>query len=147
MTLHIVKLCVGCNSVEDLAAWQKGRLADQRKRGVAKPQLAHNTRNTPKRGEEIAGEGSLYWVIKGVIRCRQRILGFRARKDREGKPYCDILLDPKLVRTRPKPMRAFQGWRYFEAADAPPDLDAKDEARTASMPAAMVEELRALGLV
>jgi hypothetical protein len=147
MTLHLVKLCVGCASVEDLAAWQKKRLADQRKRKVAKPQLKHTTRNAPKRGEEIAGAGSLYWVMKGVIRCRQPIVGFRAGKDRAGKPYCDILLGPKLVRTRPKPMRAFQGWRYFEESSAPPDLDAKEAARTANMPQAMVEELRSLGLV
>lgn len=147
MTLHLVKLCVGCDSVEDLAGWQKKRLADQRKRGVAKPQLKHTTRNAPKRGDEIAGEGSLYWVIKGVIRCRQNIVGFRSGKTRDGKPYCDILLAPKLVRTRPKPMRAFQGWRYFEASSAPADLDAKEESRTANMPPAMVDELRALGLV
>jgi hypothetical protein len=147
MTLHIVKLCVGCESVEDLAVWQKKRLAEQRKRGLAKPRLKHTTRNAPKRGPEIAGEGSLYWVIKGVIRCRQKIEGFRAGKTRDGKPYCDILLASKLVRTRPKPMRAFQGWRYFEASSAPPDLDATEASRTENMPHAMVEELRTLGLV
>lgn len=147
MSLHLVKLCVGCDSIEDLAGWQKKRLADQRKRGVAKPQLKHTTRNAPKRGPEIAGEGSLYWVIKGVIRCRQKIVGFKTGKDREGKPYCDILLAPKLVRTRPKPMRAFQGWRYFEADAAPPDLTEAEAKHSANLPPAMLEELRALGLV
>jgi hypothetical protein len=146
MTLHIVKLCVGCDSVEDLAAWQKKRLKDMKARGHT-PQLKHVTRNTPKRGAEIEGEGSLYWVVKGTIRCRQRILGFVSRKDREGKPACEILLDPKLVRTQAKPMRAFQGWRYFEADAAPPDLDAKSAAAAAKLPEKMAEELRALGLL
>jgi hypothetical protein len=146
MALHIVKLCVGAESVEDLAAWQKKRLDQQKARGL-KPQFKHTTRNTPKRGDEIAGEGSLYWVVKGNIRCRQKILGFASRKDRDGKPMCEILLDSKIVRTAPKPMRAFQGWRYFEAADAPADLDAKTAQAQAKLPPAMAEELRSLGLL
>ena len=75
MTLNIVKLCVGCDSVEDLAGWQKKRLKDMKARGQT-VQLKHVTRNTPKRGDEIAGVGSLYWVIKGTIRCRQKIVRF-----------------------------------------------------------------------
>ncbi|MCA3261098.1 MAG: DUF1489 domain-containing protein [Telmatospirillum sp.] len=146
MALHIVKLCVGVESVEDLAAWQKKRLKDQKARGL-KPQLKHVTRNTPKRGDEIAGEGSLYWVIKGTIRCRQKILRFVSRKDRDGKPACEIHLDPKLVRTAPKPLRAFQGWRYFEASSAPADIDAKTAEAQAKLPAVMAEELRSLGLL
>jgi hypothetical protein len=146
MTLHIVKLCVGCESVEDLAVWQKKRLADQKSRGH-KPQLKHVTRNTPKRGDEIAGEGSLYWVVKGTIRCRQKIVRFVSRKDATGKPACEIHLDPKLVRTAPKPMRAFQGWRYLEASGAPRDLDAKTAQAEAKLPPQMAEELRALGLL
>jgi hypothetical protein len=144
--LHIVKLCVGCESVEDLAAWQKKRLKDQKARGQT-PQLKHVTRNTPKRGDEIAGEGSLYWVVKGTVRCRQKIVRFVSRKDRDGKPACEIHLDPKLVRTAPKPMRAFQGWRYFEASSAPGDIDAKTAEAQAKLPAAMAEELRGLGLL
>ena len=146
MTLHIVKLCVGCDSVEDLAAWQKKRIKDMKAKGQ-KPQLKHVTRNTPKRGEEIAGKGSLYWVIKGTIRCRQKIVRFVSRKDREGNPACEIHLDRTLVRTHPKPMRAFQGWRYFEAKSAPADLDARSAAEIGKLPPKMAEELRALGLL
>jgi hypothetical protein len=146
MTLHIVKLCVGCDSVEDLAGWQKKRLKDMKARGQT-VQLKHVTRNTPKRGDEIAGVGSLYWVIKGTIRVRQKIVRFVSRKDKAGKPACEIHLDRKLVRTHPKPMRAFQGWRYFEASSAPKDLDAKAAAELGKLPAQMAEELRALGLL
>jgi hypothetical protein len=146
MALHIVKLCVGCDSVEDLAGWQKKRMKDMKARGQ-KVQLKHVTRNTPKRGDEIAGAGSLYWVIKGTIRVRQKIVRFVSRKDKAGKPACEIHLDPKLVRTHPKPMRAFQGWRYFEASSAPKDLDAKAAAEMGKIPAQMAEELRALGLL
>lgn len=146
MALHIVKLCVGCDSVEDLAGWQKKRMKDMKARGQ-KVQLKHVTRNTPKRGDEIAGIGSLFWVIKGTIRVRQKIVRFVSRKDKAGKPACEIHLDPKLVRTYPKPMRAFQGWRYFEASSAPKDLDAKAAAELGKIPAEMAEELRALGLL
>ncbi|MEX0644539.1 MAG: DUF1489 family protein, partial [Parvularculaceae bacterium] len=66
MTLHLVKLCVGAASIEDLAAWQSGRLAAQRKAGEA-PRLFHATFQSPKREAELLDGGSLYWVIKGAI--------------------------------------------------------------------------------
>ena len=76
----------------------------------------------PKRRDEVLAGGSLYWVIKGVILVRQPILDLEERGDAEGRGFCRILLDPKLVRTEPSGKRSFQGWRYFEANDAPPDL-------------------------
>ena len=131
--LHIIKLCVGCDSVEELAEWQRKR----------KP-LAHWTRNRPKRDKEIIAGGSLYWVIKGQIRVRQRILGLERREDEEGV-WCSIMLGRQLVRVQPRVHRAFQGWRYLEAKDAPADLvkgEVADE-----LPEKLASELRALGLL
>jgi hypothetical protein len=131
--LHIIKLCVGCDSVEELAEWQRKR----------KP-LTHWTRNRPKRDKEIIAGGSLYWVIKGQIRVRQRILGLERREDEEGV-WCSIMLGRRLVRVQPRAHRAFQGWRYLEAKDAPADL-AKGEVAD-ELPEKLASELRALGLL
>ena len=145
MTVHLVKLCVGCDSIEDLAAWQKKRLADQRRKGVKKPVLRHVTRNTPKRGVELIDGGSIYWVIKGVIRVRQRIVDMKAVVS-DGEPHCALILDRKLVRVVPRGMRAFQGWRYLEASAAPADLGERKDGLV-DMPPQMVDELRELGLL
>ncbi len=144
MTLHLVKLCVGATSIEDLADWQRGRLAAQRKAGEP-PRLFHTTFQTPKRQVELKG-GSLYWVIKGVIQVRQRLAGFEEGAKSDGSRCCLILLDEALVPVRPVPRRAFQGWRYLDAADAPPDLgkEAKD---IADLPPKMRRELAELGLL
>lgn len=147
MPLHIVKLCVGADSIEDLAAWQKSRLAAQKRAG-ATPRLFHTTFQTPKRQAEVLDGGSLYWVIKGVIQVRQRIVGFDQGQKENGPPCCLLLLDPALIATRPVPRRAFQGWRYLTADDAPADLTGK-AARDdlAAMPPAMRKELASLGLL
>ncbi len=110
MALHLVKLCVGVDSVADLERWVKTR-----------QQPSHVTRQTPRRAAEILEGGSLYWVIRGVIQCRQRVLEVKpARK--QGQPACRIVLAPEIVLTRPAPRRAFQGWRYLDAKDAPADI-------------------------
>lgn len=145
MTLHLVKLCVGADSIEDLAAWQKARLAEQRKKG--KPtRLFHRTFQTPKREAELLDGGSLYWVIKGVIQARQRLVGFEEGRKDDGSRCCLILLHPQLVPVRPTPRRAFQGWRYLEAADAPPDLT-RSSHDLSEMPAKLRRELAELGLL
>jgi hypothetical protein len=100
----------------------------------------------PKRADEIVGGGSLYWVIRGQIMCRERILDIRPFVDKAGIGRCHIVLDCKPVLVEPRPYRAFQGWRYLAPADAPRDLDraapgAKD------MPEAMRRELRDMGLL
>ena len=147
MTLHIVKLCVGASSIEDLADWQKGRLA-QRKAAGLKPRLEHRTFQSPKRQDEVLDGGSLYWVIKGVIQARQRITGFDTGQKDDGSPCCLILLDKALVPVRPTPRRAFQGWRYLAAADAPPDLgSAANAAAMAEMTPKMRKDLADLGLL
>jgi hypothetical protein len=141
--LHIVKLCVGCDSLAELAAWQKQRLKEKRARGH-KPELVHVTRMTPKRADELLDGGSLYWVIKGQIAARQRLLALRPVK-KNGVPHCGLVHDKTLVPVALRPRRPFQGWRYLEAADAPPDLKRRPGA--GSLPEALQRELAALGLL
>jgi hypothetical protein len=147
MALHIVKLCVGADSIEDLAAWQKGRVAAQKAAGL-KPRVFHTTFQMPKRQDEVLDGGSLYWVIKGIVQVRQAIIGFDQGQKENGSPCCLLILDPKLVPVRPTPRRPFQGWRYLTADDAPVDLTgraANDD--LAAMPPAMRKELASLGLL
>ncbi len=144
MTLHIVKLCVGADSIEDLAAWQSARLKEQKGKGE-KPRIFHATLQTPKRQQDLDG-GSLYWVIKGTIQVRQRLIGFEEGKKADGSPCCLILLDRKLVPVRPVPRRAFQGWRYLSAEDAPEDLG-KTASDLAAIPQDMRRALTELGLI
>jgi hypothetical protein len=148
--MHIIKLCVGCDSVSDLEDWirqkLKSRKAVARKSGARKRERNHTTRMMPKRAEEIVGHGSLYWVIRGQIMCRERILDIRPFVDKEGVGRCHIVLDCKPVLVEPRPYRAFQGWRYLAHNDAPRDLDrAAPGAR--NMPEDMRRELQDLGLL
>src|ERR1700759_4950092 len=118
--LHLIKLCVGVDSLQELADWQKKRLKEKRAKGQ-KPELIHITRQTPKRADEVLDGGSLYWVIKGQIMARQRLLELRD-VTKNGVPHCGLVYAKARVPVRPRPRRAFQGWRYFEAKDAPPDI-------------------------
>jgi hypothetical protein len=146
MTLHIIKLCVGADSIADLDEWQKGRLAEQKRAGET-PRLFHTTRMVPKRQDEIAGKGSLYWVIKGIIQVRQRITGFDSGAKADGTPCCLLLLDPKLVAVRPAVRKAFQGWRYLTADDAPPDLTGAARDGIGQLSPKMRKDLAELGLL
>lgn len=146
MTLHLVKLCVGADSIEDLAGWQRQRFASQKKAGK-KPRIFHATFQTPKRDAELRDGGSLYWVIKGLIQARQKILALEAGKRDDGTPCCHIVLDKRIVAVRPVPRRAFQGWRYLAGEEAPPDLAAGDRAGLADMPPALRKQLADLGLL
>ena len=145
MTLHLVKLCVGADSVSDLKDWIRQKLKDKRKRGE-KPEHIHRTRMMPKRAAELVDGGSLYWVIRGEIMCRQRIRDVRRFRDKEGVGRCALVLDPKPVLTAPRPYRAFQGWRYLAANDAPRDLE-QAAPGAAAMPEKLRRELRELGLM
>ena len=147
MSVNLIKLCVGIDDVEQLEVAQRARLEAAHAAGISNPELRHVTRNTPKRAQELLdGGGSLYWVIRRVIRVRQQITEFRAVEREDGKPACALILHPKLVRTRPRSFRPFQGWRYLASSDSPPDLaegyDASD-----SLPELMADELRELGLL
>ena len=118
MTVHLIKLCVGVETVNELADWQDERLK-RLKRENKPPELCHRTLQTPRRRDEILDGGSLYWVIKGYVLVRQRIVDLRADEKEDGTACCGIVLHPQLVGTRAHPRRAFQGWRYLEAYDAP----------------------------
>ena len=137
MTLNLLKLCVGVAEVDELIDWQRRRLKAERR-------LYHTTRMIPRRREELLDGGSLYWVIKGQVQCRQRLTDIVPFTDDEGIGRCRLMLDREIVLTRSQPRRAFQGWRYLVPADAPADLVAGD---VAGLPPEMRAELAELGLL
>lgn len=139
--IHLIKLCVGISSVQQLIDWRVER--DQLGLGRPDGMTVHRTRMMPKRRDEIMGQGSLYWVINGAIRARQRIADLEVTQDDEGKSMCNIIMHPKLIWTVPQPRRPFQGWRYFLVDDSPADLP--DDVLDDDM--AMAEELAKLGLI
>jgi len=120
-TLHLVKLCVGADSVEDQLQWQSRRSAERLAAGLD-PRPRHVTRMWPRRADELLRGGSLYWVIRGVIRVRQRIAALEAVTGEDGIRRCAIVFEPALIPTAPRPRRPFQGWRYLAAPDAPADI-------------------------
>jgi hypothetical protein len=143
MALHLIKLCVGVDTVQELEDWIREK---RRKTRGKKTEHIHTTRMVPKRGDELTDGGSLYWVIRGEILCRQRILALRPFVDGEGIGRCRIVLEPKVVTVEPRPYRAFQGWRYLPAKDAPRDFD-RAAPGIAAMPEPLRRELRGLGLL
>lgn len=144
MPLHLLKLCVGVDSVSDLEAWIRHKLKARGKGGLR--EHAHTTRMMPKRSAELLAGGSLYWVIRGEISCRQRLLAIRPVVDRDGVRRCALVLEPSVTLVEPRPYRAFQGWRYLAAKDAPRDLD-RAAPGASDMPEAMRRQLRDLGLL
>ncbi len=145
MTLNLIKLSVGIDSIDHLAQAQAER-AESRRRQGGDGALMHVTRMWPRRKEELLDGGSIYWVIKRAVRCRQRLVGFRETVNGAGLPACGLLLDADLVPVRPRSFRPFQGWRYFPAVDAPPDLDGVERGAN-RLPPEMADELRGLGLL
>lgn len=143
MTVHLIKLCVGVEDVDHLADLQGRRLAEARA-GGRPGVLRHVTRHAPRRARELLDGGSLYWVIKGWVRVRQRLVGLDPVTDGEVR-RCALVLDPHLVRTVPRAHRPFQGWRYLPAAKAPPD--APSGGGLADVPDHLADELRELGLL
>lgn len=139
--LHLIKLSVGTEGVEDLAAWQ----ASARAKGPdGLPR--HVTRMWPKREAEILDGGSIYWVIKGVLMCRQRILRLDEVTGGDGIRRCAIVLDPELIRTTQALKRPFQGWRYLPDKDAPADLP-KGRADEQALPSELSAALADLGVL
>jgi hypothetical protein len=145
MGLHLLKLCVGCDGVDDLVGWQAERAAERRAAGDD-PRPFHVTRMWPKREAALLDGGSLYWVMKGRVLARQRILGLEPRTGADGIGRCLLRLDPAVVRTLPQPRRAFQGWRYLRPEDAPADL-AGAAATPDALPSRRVAELAEIGVV
>ncbi|WEJ31846.1 MULTISPECIES: DUF1489 domain-containing protein [unclassified Devosia] len=140
--IHMVKLCVGISSFEELESYRDQR-AHWWGADYGEDVHVHRTRMMPKRAAEMEGLSSIYWVIGGQIVCRQPILRLAPYKDAEGKDYCDIIMAPDLTRTIPYPKRPFQGWRYFKPEDAPPDMAANDSGNSHELAA----ELAKLGLL
>jgi len=137
----MLKLSVGVKEVAQLRAIQTLRAA-------ADPPLRHQTRMMPKRRDDILDGGSIFWVIGGFVQLRQRLLDIIEDRWDDGTPCAGLVLDPVLVPVEARPVKAFQGWRYLDAASAPPDVAAMREAPGAqAMPAAMLRELRSLGLI
>ena len=140
-TVHLVKLSVGSESPETLAAWQeanKARFPD----GLPR----HVTRMWPKREAEILNGGSIYWVIKGSIQCRQRILRLDEVIGSDGIRRCAIVLEPEVLLTQAALKRPFQGWRYLKVEDAPADLPA-NRANDDVLPDALNRALAEIGVL
>jgi len=142
MKLHLIKLSVGSESLADLKAWQALRLKEMKAKGRV-PELVHITRQMPKRADELLDGGSIFWVVKGWIVARQKLLELREMK-RDGVPHCGIVYDKKVVPVQWRQRRAFQGWRYLEGKDAPRD---RAEGGLDDLPEDVRLELAALGLL
>ena len=136
--LHMMKLCVGCDSPAALERWQAGRWGG----GPAR----HVTRMWPTRGAALLAGGSLYWVFRGSMMARQRLLGLEEERGPDGVRRCALILEREIVAVRPTPRRAFQGWRYLDPADAPADVPAL-RAAEAPLPPRLARELAEMGLV
>lgn len=139
-TVNLLKLCVGTETVEELAAWQA-----MRRKHWPDCLPRHITRMWPKREAEVLNGGSLYWVFKGVILARQAITAFEERRGEDGILRCALVLDPALIRTEPAPRRPFQGWRYLSVEDAPRDLPKSRRAEEA-LPPELARALADIGL-
>jgi len=147
MALHLIKLCVGVDSIEDLASWQAERLKRRRQAGEKRPNLFHRTFQSPKRRAELLDGGSLYWVIKGIVQVRQPLLDISEGHKEDGTPCCLLILKNELIAVRPVPRRAFQGWRYLSASEAPQDLKRGAASSLMAMPPKLRKELADLGLL
>jgi hypothetical protein len=134
MPLHITKVAFGTTGVEHLAE----RLLARAEAGP----VFLTTRYLPKRHEEIAGQGSLYWIIKHQLIARSPILSFG---EAEGGRVA-IFIDPVLILTHARPKRAHQGWRYLEHENAPRDLGEGGDGAE-ELPPELLGELAAMGLV
>lgn len=143
VTVHLIKLCVGCDSIEDLAEWIEYRL-DEARRAGRDPVHQHVTRMVPKRISDLLDGGSLYWVIKGSVQVRQHLLGVQPFTDEGGIGRCRLVLEPRLTPTEWQPKRPFQGWRYLDPREAPRDL--KESRGGDDLPPALRAELAQLGL-
>lgn len=136
--IHMMKLCVGADGPEDLEQWQQERFG-------AAPAV-HVTRMRPKRAEDLLAGGSIYWVFRGTMLARQRLLDLEQRVGADGITRCALILDRDLVRVAALPRRPFQGWRYLQPADAPPDLP-PGRASEEPLPPELVRELTEMGLL
>ena len=144
MPLHLIKLCVGADSLQDLRDWVAQRSLTAMAAGL-EPHSVHTTRMIPKRAEELLDGGSLYWVIKGQVQARQQLLDIRTFTGEDGIGRCNLVLGPEVVETALQPRRAFQGWRYLKSEEAPADL--AEMGGAGDLPDHLRRELAELGLL
>lgn len=142
MTIHLQKLSVGTESIETLQEWQNGYVTRRVKQGNS-PHHVHVTRMTPKQRDAILDGGSIYWIIKGQMQCRNKIVDLEEVRTSDGRKACAIIMDPTLIATVPAPRRPFQGWRYLKAEDAPADI--AELGTAADLPPEMRNKLVDLG--
>lgn len=135
--LHLMKLCVGAEGPDDLLEWQR-RFGD----GPA----VHVTRMWPRRAAELLDGGSIFWVFKGVMLARQRLLALDEQVGADGVRRCALMLDRSIVPVTAVPRRPFQGWRYLPATDAPADMSG-GRAADSALPPRMAAALAEMGLV
>jgi hypothetical protein len=135
VTLHLIKLCVGCDTPDELREWLESRKAAGHDRCIV------HTRQTPKRADDLLDGGSLYRVFKGVILIRQRIVAIETLGEGVAR-RCEILLDDEMVPVAPQPCRAFQGWRYLDPKDAPADFG---QIASGDIPYELAQRLREAG--
>ncbi len=145
MPLHLLKLCVGASSIEDLSGWVAARRANALALGQNFEQK-HTTRMLPKRAPELLAGGSLYWVIKGQIAARQLLLDIRPFTDTDGISRCDLVLDQAIVPVMGRTCRPFQGWRYLAGTEAPTDIE-RLASGAAALPEDMRRQLQSMGLL
>lgn len=139
--MNLVKLSVGTESVDSLMAWQEMRRAE-----LPEGLPRHVTRMWPKREAEILNGGSIYWVIKGLIQCRQRVLRLDEVTGEDGIRRCAIVLDPELHRTHTAPKRPFQGWRYLKPEESPADLP-EGKSQEEPLPPELSQALAEIGVI
>ena len=140
-TINLVKLSVGTETVQNLADWQANSAAR-----TADGLPRHVTRMWPKRSNELLKGGSIYWVIKGIILCRQKVLRLDEIFGVDGIRRCAIVIEPQLIQVAATPKRAFQGWRYLPTADSPPDLS-RPRASDDDLPPELQAELANIGIL
>ncbi|MBV1901294.1 MAG: DUF1489 domain-containing protein [Kordiimonadaceae bacterium] len=143
MTIHLIKLAAGAQKLADIADKLAIHTVADSEFGSIVPVF---TRNTPKQKEGLLAGGSLYWVAKGRVVARSPFVDVRAQTDGEGRAYCELCILPELIRVQPVPKRAFQGWRYLPAADAPDDIGL-NESNSEDVSDEMLKELQELGLL
>ncbi len=147
MALHLLRTGVGIDSVRHIRERQRHYAIFLNDNSDERVGFIH-TRFQPKKSNDILKtNGSVYWIIKGYIQCRQRIVGFEEDTEDDGKKFCRILLDPEVIRTESRRHRHIQGWRYLKENDAPKDMDTGIDDGIEDMPEHMIKELQKLGLI
>lgn len=144
--INLLRLAVGATDIDDLRSFQLGRSNDHLPDGFG-PVVYTITKRFPKRAAELVDGGSIYWVVKGQIRVRQRIVAIDQVTDQAGEERARLVLAAEWILTLPTTCRPFQGWRYFEPSSAPIDLGDASRSLGGEVPVEMLAELKSLGLI